>query len=99
MNEFIIENLVNQSHRKLNDETEALDAQNVALVLHRLLTLLLLAHRLVLQLAEIGAKRADWIAGQTRYSQANEPRTFGLTLARQESVHRKLAEEMVFAST
>lgn len=78
MNEFIIENLVNQSHRKLNDETEALDAQNVAL------------------LAEIGAKRADWIAGQTRYSQANEPRTFGLSLARQESVHRKLAEEITW---
>jgi len=43
-------------------------------------------------LNDIGAKRALWADGQTRYSQENEPRTFGLTLARQESVHRKLSE-------
>lgn len=57
---------VNQSHRKLNDETEALDAQNLAL------------------LTEVGA---NVYAG---------PRTSGLTLARQESVHRKLAEKITW---
>jgi len=62
-----IEKFTNQSNCLLDDQTEALDAQNVAL------------------LNDIGVLR-------TR----EDPRTFGLTLARQESVHRKLSEKITW---
>lgn len=65
----IIEKGVNQTNCLLDDQSEALDAQNVAL------------------LNDIGAYR-------TREDQ----RTFGLTLARQESVYRKLAEKATWES-